>query len=111
MAVIIDTPMPINCVDCDRRYIRGIIDCKLIFSGCANCGRHPKCPLKNTDDLKAEFDGGRTSAQWIGEEYDGYEDGNPVYTIWSCSHCGAELMCEDIDFEFCPRCGSRMGGR
>lgn len=51
MAVIIDMDMPINCVDCDRRYIRGLLDCKLIFSGCANCGRHPNCPLKSTDDV------------------------------------------------------------
>lgn len=48
--MIIKTPMPINCVDCDNRGIRGIVDCKLIFSGCANCGRHPNCPLKDEDD-------------------------------------------------------------
>lgn len=56
MAVIIDMDMPINCVDCDRRYIRGLLDCKLIFSGCANCGRHPNCPLKSTDEMIEEIE-------------------------------------------------------
>ena len=51
MAVILDIDMPINCSECDRRYIRQLIDCQLIFRGCANCGRHPSCPLKSADDL------------------------------------------------------------
>ena len=50
--MIIKTPMPINCVDCDNRGIRGIVDCKLIYSGCANCGRHPNCPLKDDSDVE-----------------------------------------------------------
>ena len=45
MGIIIDIPMPINCVDCDNRAIRPLIGCKLIYQGCANCGRHPKCPI------------------------------------------------------------------
>lgn len=47
-------------------------------------------------------------AHWIGEEYDGYADGAPVYTSWVCSECGATFMCEDMDFLYCPRCGSVM---
>lgn len=27
---------------------------------------------------------------------------------YRCSHCGAEFRCEDMDFEFCPRCGAKM---
>lgn len=50
--MIIKTPIPINCVDCDNRGIRGIVDCKLIYSGCANCGRHPNCPLKDDSDVE-----------------------------------------------------------
>ena len=50
--MIIKTPMPINCVECDNRGIRGIVDCKLIYSGCANCGRHPNCPLKDDSDVE-----------------------------------------------------------
>lgn len=55
MAVLIDIDMPINCSECDRRYIRQLIDCQLIFRGCANCGRHPKCPLKSADEMIKEI--------------------------------------------------------
>jgi hypothetical protein len=37
--------MPKNCVECNRIGLQQIIDCQLIFSGAANCGRHPNCPL------------------------------------------------------------------
>lgn len=52
--MIIKTPMPINCVECDNRGIRGIVDCKLIYSGCANCGRHPNCPLKDDSEMRVD---------------------------------------------------------
>ena len=55
MAVIIDIDMPINCYECDRRYIRQLIDCQLIFRGCANCGRHPSCPLRSADEMLKEI--------------------------------------------------------
>ena len=42
----IDIPMPTNCEECDERGIRQLLWCRLIHSGCANCGRHPNCPLK-----------------------------------------------------------------
>ena len=47
-------------------------------------------------------------AMWIGTEYDGYADGNPVYEHYACSNCGAEFQCEDMDFDYCPRCGAKM---
>ena len=50
----------------------------------------------------------RPHARWVGEEYDGYADGYPVYEIWSCSRCGIEFRCEDMDWQFCPRCGAQM---
>ena len=31
-----------------------------------------------------------------------------VIPEWKCSECGAEFQCHDMDFEYCPRCGSRM---
>ena len=58
----IDIPMPMNCVDCDNRGIRPLIGCKLIYDGCANCGIHPNCPLKEVpeksvlEDIKAEIE-------------------------------------------------------
>ena len=45
---------------------------------------------------------------WVGIEYDGYADGNPVYCTWECSACGAMFSGEDFDFEYCPRCGAKM---
>lgn len=47
-------------------------------------------------------------AKWLGDQPDGYADGNPVYTIWRCSHCGSEFQCEDMDFHYCPSCGAYM---
>lgn len=44
--VAIDIEMPKNCIECDIIGLQQIIDCQLIYSGCANCGRHPSCPLK-----------------------------------------------------------------
>lgn len=29
---------------------------------------------------------------------------------YRCSHCRAEFRCEDMDFEYCPRCGAKMDG-
>lgn len=56
MSVIITgMKMPINCVECNEKGIRNILDCDLIFSGCANCGRHPKCPLKSVEGLIEEI--------------------------------------------------------
>lgn len=61
--IILDMEMPKSCVECDEIGIRAILECRLIFSGCANCGRHPNCPIKaeiptgtnNGDVIKAMF--------------------------------------------------------
>lgn len=45
MVAIKDMEMPSCCSECDSKGIRAINDCQLIFDGCANCGRHPNCPL------------------------------------------------------------------
>lgn len=44
--ILLDMEMPKNCVECDKIGIRAILECRLIFCGCANCGRHPNCPIK-----------------------------------------------------------------
>lgn len=44
---------------------------------------------------------------WIGTEYDGYADGNPVYTLFECSECGIEYEQEE---HYCPWCGAKMDG-
>lgn len=48
---------------------------------------------------------------WIGIEYDGYADGNPVYDVWECSECGEEHRGEyDTLSNYCPNCGAKMSG-
>ena len=47
--------------------------------------------------------------EWVGVEYDGYADGNPVYDLWECSVCGEEHNGEaDTLPNFCPNCGAKM---
>lgn len=47
---------------------------------------------------------------WVGLEYDGYADGNPVYDLWECSVCGEEVSGEDVPdtHPYCHACGSKM---
>ena len=48
--------------------------------------------------------------RWIGLEYDGYADSNPVYDLWECSECGEEVRGEDVPVThpWCHCCGARM---
>ena len=48
--------------------------------------------------------------RWIGLEYDGYADGDPVYDLWECSECGEEVRGEyvPITHPWCHCCGARM---
>lgn len=48
--------------------------------------------------------------EWMGSA-DGYADGEPVYDIWECSHCGYVIDEEDDPDmlpQFCPKCCSIM---
>ena len=45
MIAVTGMKMPKNCVECDNMNLRYSLGCELIFDGCANCGRHPNCPL------------------------------------------------------------------
>lgn len=45
MIAIKGMKMPKNCVECNDLGLQEALDCRLIYSGCANCGRHPDCPL------------------------------------------------------------------
>ena len=51
-------------------------------------------------------------AHWVGTEYDGYADGNPVYFTYECSHCGDEIDTDgnEPNFNYCPYCGAKMDG-
>ena len=47
--------------------------------------------------------------RWVGIEYDGYADGNPVYNLWECSVCAEEHRGEiDTLSNYCPNCGAKM---
>lgn len=57
----------------------------------------------------AEKAGEPKRGEWVGVEYDGYADGNPVYDLWECSVCGEEHNGEaDTLPNFCPNCGAKM---
>lgn len=48
--------------------------------------------------------------RFIGTEYDGYADGNPVYYEWKCSECGCVFEDEEPTYNYCPNCGADMRG-
>ena len=51
MAVIIpQIDIPENCVKCHEMGLQEMLNCTLIYRGCANCGRHPKCQLKSVEN-------------------------------------------------------------
>ena len=45
--------------------------------------------------------------KFIGSEFDGYADGNPVFYEWFCSEC-RYLFEEEPTYRYCPNCGARM---
>lgn len=46
--------------------------------------------------------------QFLGTEYDGFADGNPVYYEWVCSECGCIFEDEEPTYNYCPNCGAKM---
>ena len=46
--------------------------------------------------------------KFIGTEFDGYADGNPVYYEWKCSECGCVFEEEEPTYKYCPNCGAKM---
>ena len=50
--------------------------------------------------------------EWIGTEYDGYADGNPVFDVFECSVCGMEYDSDygEMYYNYCPSCGAKMDG-
>lgn len=52
----------------------------------------------------------RKMGKWIGTEFDGYADGNPVYYEWKCSACGCVVEDEEPTWNYCPNCGADMRG-
>ena len=52
----------------------------------------------------------RKKGKWVGTEFDGYADGNPVYYEWKCSNCGCIFEDEEPMYNYCPNCGANMKG-
>ena len=52
----------------------------------------------------------RIKGRWVGTDYDGFADGNPVYDEWKCSICGCVVEDEEPTWNFCPNCGADMRG-
>ena len=52
----------------------------------------------------------RKKGKWVGTEFDGYADGNPVYCEWKCSACGCVVEDEEPAWNYCPNCGADMRG-
>lgn len=48
---------------------------------------------------------------FIGTEFDGYADGNPVFYEWECSECGCVFEDDEPKYRFCPNCGAKMDGK
>lgn len=49
--------------------------------------------------------------RFIGTEYDGYADGNPVYYEWICSQCACVFEDDEPKMNYCPNCGAKMDGK
>ena len=65
--------------------------------------------LPEPPKAKKDGDSREKKYYWIGNEYDGYADGNPVYYLWECSRCGYEHYGEqDTLTNYCPNCGAKM---
>lgn len=51
----------------------------------------------------------KPSGEWLGIDYDGYADGQPVIELWECSHCGYEHKGDYTTLtDYCPNCGAKM---
>lgn len=61
--------------------------------------------VKNAPTIEAEP---VRHGKFIGTEYDGYADGNPVYYEWKCSECGCVFEEDEPTYRYCPNCGARM---
>lgn len=50
----------------------------------------------------------RKKGKFLGTEYDGFSDGEPVFYEWQCSECGWVFEEDEPTYYFCPNCGAEM---
>lgn len=121
MVAIKNMEMPKNCIECNHMDLQQAINCQLIYSGCANCGRHPNCPLVEIEERKEEkwipvvnvdnssFDNVKErKGKWI-EHNQTTVDGSRDYIECSCCKVwfGKWKMPRN---SYCPNCGAEMRG-
>jgi len=96
MVAIKDMEMPKNCVECNHMDLQQAINCQLIYSGCANCGRHPNCPLIEIEERK--------HGKWEHDKLFGE-------CAYVCSFCHTIWTSSEIqNMHYCPTCGAEMVG-
>lgn len=64
--------------------------------------------LINHIEAREKSEPQRMRGRWVGTEFDGYADGNPVYYEWKCSACGCVVEDEEPTWNYCPNCGADM---
>lgn len=99
MVAIKDMEMPKNCVECNHMDLQQAINCQLIYSGCANCGRHPNCPLIEIEERK--------EGKWI---YHEKSISTAFKELRECSCCHCYFRWEMSRNSYCPNCGADMRG-
>ena len=82
-------------------------DCKEYDQEQHCCHRFTKVIRQTQEELKQNAVPVK-HGKFIGTEYDGYADGNPVYYEWKCSECGCVFEEEEPTYRYCPHCGARM---
>lgn len=107
MLAIKGVPMPTTCENC--MFGRSLMD----TLGDAYCAIFPTLPTQvgvRPDWCPLEDVPQRVRGRWVGTEFDGYADGNPVYYEWKCSACGCVVEDEEPTWNYCPNCGAEMRG-
>lgn len=61
--------------------------------------------LRDLPTITAE----RKRGRFVGTEFDGYADGNPVFYEWECSECRCVFEEDEPTYNYCPNCGAYMG--
>lgn len=80
-----------------------LIDCQAAIDA-LDCINGVEEVLRSLPSVQPESKTGK----WIGTEFDGYADGNPVFYEWQCSECGCIFEDEEPTYKFCPNCGTKM---
>lgn len=64
--------------------------------------------VRHGADAYFNIGGFKNEAEWVPLNVN---EKNIKRPIFRCSHCGAEFQTDDMDFDYCPRCGHHMTRR